>query len=52
MGLYTAKDISDGLMPCKKISREEGFLGGIILQKMRLGNLLGEVSKNFKLIDL
>ena len=32
-------------MPCKeKIPREEGFLGGIILQKMGLGNLLGEVS--------
>ena len=32
-------------MPCKeKIHREEGFLGGTILQKMGLGNLLGEVS--------
>ena len=29
-------------MPCKeKFPREEGFLGGIILQKMGLGNLLG-----------
>ena len=31
--------------PCKEnIPREEGFLGGIILQKMGFGNLLGEVS--------
>ena len=33
------------IMPCKEeIPREEGFLGGIILQKIRLGNLLGEMS--------
>ena len=40
-------------MPCKeKIPREEGFLGGIILQKMGLGNLLGEVSLNVQFNDL
>ena len=33
-------------MPCKeKIPREEGFLGGIILKKMGLGNILGKCLK-------
>ena len=40
------KDISVCLMPCKeKIPREEGFLGGIILLKMGLGNLWGKCLK-------
>ena len=43
--IYRRKIFLLCLMPCKeKIPREEGFLGGIILQKMGLGNLLGEVS--------
>ena len=43
--IYRRKTLLLCPMPCKeKIPREEGFLGGTILQKMGLGNLLGEVS--------
>ena len=51
--IYRRKIFLLCLMPCKeKIPREEGFLGGIILQKMGLGNLLGEVSLNVQFNDL
>ena len=43
--IYRRKTFLLCLMPCKeKFPREEGFLGGIILQKMGLGNLFGEMS--------